>query len=408
MGAVVRAYRHHAAHGHRPLSQAEVARHLGISQGQLSRIENGRSKIRDLDTLSRYARQLNIPSALLWFDVDEDQPPSAMIAGTPVEQIRLPGGDAVPAASALIEQPLVDSLLASLEQYAATDMMKGPHLLIPVVEQQMIFIDQVMIGSRGRTRERLLYVSARYAEFMGWLQQDAGDLSSAMSWSNAALELAEGRGDVHLLSYLRMRKSNIASDARKPEVATVFARAALTNSSSLPPRLRAVALRQLAHGYALTGDRDACARSLDQAHAFAAAPGDRLPVDMAAYCTTGYIAMEAAHCWVELGRPAAALEVLRAGLSDWKPGNRRDLGVGLARLAVTHASLAQADEALEVAGHSLTILADTRSNRIARQLRRGIEELARAGLAGYARELDRKLQRTLRTPLPTARRNEWT
>src|SRR5215217_4886984 len=51
MSLVVRSYRHHPAHGRRPLPQVDMARWLGITQGQLSRIESGRNRIRDLDKL---------------------------------------------------------------------------------------------------------------------------------------------------------------------------------------------------------------------------------------------------------------------------------------------------------------------------------------------------------------------
>jgi len=86
-----------------------------------------------------------------------------------------------------------------------------------------------------------------------------------MQWSNNALDLAQESGDAHLVSYILMRKSNIASDARKPALVVAFGRAALQSPGSLTPRLRAVALRQEAHGYALGGNHDACARALDHA-----------------------------------------------------------------------------------------------------------------------------------------------
>ncbi len=288
-------------------------------------------------------------------------------------------------------------------------MLAGPFSVLPMAEQQMVFIDQLLDGSRGISHDRLLDVSARYAEFIGWLYQDSGNLQAAMSWSNTALDKAEESGDTRFLSYLRMRKSNIASDMGKPGLAVEFANSALTNPTSLTPQLRAVALRQQAHGHAMTGDPDNCARALEQAYALAAEPGEDDAVDMAGYCTTGFIAMEAAHCWVELGKPAAALETLQRGLADWNSDSRRDLGVGLARLATAHAVLRQPDEALEVADHALAIVSDTRSSRTTRQLHRVTNKLVGVGHSSHARELDYKLRKTLRTAsLPTTRRNQWT
>jgi tetratricopeptide (TPR) repeat protein len=226
------------------------------------------------------------------------------------------------------------------------------------------------------------------------LHQDAGELRAAMQWSNTALDLAQEASDAHLVSYIRMRKSNVASDARKPDLAIAFARAALQNPGSLTPRLRAVALRQEAHGYALAGNYNACARALDHAFQHAVdAPDDE--ADIARYCTPGYIEMEAAHCWIELGKPAKAIATLQQGLADWQPHFRRDLGLCLARLAVAHAGTGQPDEALAVAQHALVIAADTRSQRTAGQLHHASELLAREA-PDHARNLRHTLRTTLR------------
>lgn len=49
--------------------------------------------------------------------------------------------------------------------------------------------------TQRRSHTHLLYVSARFAEFTGWLHQDAGDLRAAAQWSNTALDLAREAGD---------------------------------------------------------------------------------------------------------------------------------------------------------------------------------------------------------------------
>jgi tetratricopeptide (TPR) repeat protein len=363
MSVVVRAYRHHPKHGRKPLPQATMSRWLNITQGQLSRIESGQNRVRDLDKLLHYARRLRIPAQLLWFDTDPDDAPPRH--GT-ADKIALPDGPTLPAATAQVRSALAESLLATLQHYATTDNLAGPRSLLTIVPQQIAFIEQLMLKDRS---DALLYAASRYAEFAGWLNQDAGQLQVAMQWSNTALDFAQEAGEQHLLSYIRMRKSNIASDARKPALALAFARAALQNPGALTPRLRAVALRQEAHAHALAGNHDSCARALD--HAFQLvdeAPDD--PNDLARYCTTSYIEMEAAHCWVELGKPAKAITTLQQGLAEWHADFRRDLGLCLARLAVAHASDQQPDNALTVVNHAVAIAVDTRSQRTARQLHR--------------------------------------
>jgi transcriptional regulator with XRE-family HTH domain/tetratricopeptide (TPR) repeat protein len=76
MGRVARAYRthphHYAVYGPDGISQTLLGQWLGMSQPQVSRIENG-PPIRNLDTLAYWARTLHIPPELLWFRLPEQQ-----------------------------------------------------------------------------------------------------------------------------------------------------------------------------------------------------------------------------------------------------------------------------------------------------------------------------------------------
>ncbi len=71
MGRVIQAYRRHPFHGRHPLAQDVVGAWIGVTQGQLSRIENGPTIVH-LDRLMHWARVLGIPSSCLWFTLPED------------------------------------------------------------------------------------------------------------------------------------------------------------------------------------------------------------------------------------------------------------------------------------------------------------------------------------------------
>ena len=70
IGRVARAYRRHgefaARYGRDGVSQELLGTWLGLTQAQVSRIENG-PPIRNLDTLAHWARILQVPPHLLWF-----------------------------------------------------------------------------------------------------------------------------------------------------------------------------------------------------------------------------------------------------------------------------------------------------------------------------------------------------
>lgn len=388
---VIQAYRQHPAHGPRAIPQTELARWLGITQGQISRIENGRNRVRDLDKMIDYARKLGVPADLLWFEIDDLEPPPR----PQQELLRLPDGKAVPIAAPSAEPILADSLLTTLYQYIRTDMVTGPHALLPVVTQQARFIAQLHQASHGRARIKIQTVRARFAEFLGWLNQDAGNLSAAVEYTKTAEALAEEAGDELLLSYVRMRQSNLAADAGIPRVAIELAQGALQTPARLTPSLRAVALGQLAHGHAQLGRATECARALDQALDDAAHTGS-VDNDLAGYCTPEFIAMEAADCWIQLDRSEQAITALEPGLHRWQPGNRRDLGRALALLALAQARTGQPDQALDIAKHSLTIVAETHSARAEKPLFGVMSELISIGAADHAGELRTALHKALR------------
>jgi transcriptional regulator with XRE-family HTH domain len=71
MGQVIRAFRTHSDHGRHVISQETAASWAGITQAQLSRIENG-APIVHLDRLIQWAKTLRIPQEHLWFAVPDE------------------------------------------------------------------------------------------------------------------------------------------------------------------------------------------------------------------------------------------------------------------------------------------------------------------------------------------------
>ncbi|WP_435204666.1 helix-turn-helix domain-containing protein [Micromonospora sp. bgisy143] len=72
LGRVIRAYRCHPYHGRVALPQTVVAGWLGITQAQLSRVENGPPLVH-LDRLAHWAKVLGIPAGSLWFRLPGQQ-----------------------------------------------------------------------------------------------------------------------------------------------------------------------------------------------------------------------------------------------------------------------------------------------------------------------------------------------
>ena len=111
IGRVARAYRRDSEfasrYGRGGVSQELFGTWLGLTQAQVSRIENG-PPVRNLDTLAHWARVLRIPPHLLWFKL----PPGRSVneprgKPQPASAVPLPAGTPrrLPAADGLVHDP---------------------------------------------------------------------------------------------------------------------------------------------------------------------------------------------------------------------------------------------------------------------------------------------------------------
>src|SRR5207253_7284294 len=77
-------------------------------------------------------------------------------------------------------------------------------------------IEKACEVSRGADRIEMLRFACQFAEFGGWIFQDAGDLTCAMQWTNRALDYALELGDERVIAYTLMRKAMIATEGGTP------------------------------------------------------------------------------------------------------------------------------------------------------------------------------------------------
>jgi transcriptional regulator with XRE-family HTH domain len=281
----------------------------------------------------------------------------------------LPGPAPVPRR---LDPEAIRRLRTILMEYVKIDNLLGPAHLLDLVALHLNFIGALLTVASGQVRVELLTVGAWYAEFAGWLYQDAGNPHAATYWTDRALRWVQAADDPLRVSYVLMRKSNQASSLGDAGRTLGLAQAALRGQDRLPPRVRALALRQEARAHALSGDPTACARALEAAQQQAAAPGDHDEDEraLAGYCTPSYLDGEAADCWMLLGQPRKAITILEHGLAEWPAPYQRDLGLNLARLAVAHAADQAPEQACAVGHQAAGIVSDTWSARATAELRR--------------------------------------
>jgi tetratricopeptide (TPR) repeat protein len=268
------------------------------------------------------------------------------------------------------EGDVVARLRARHDQYQRADKLLGPHLLLMAMPGHLAFIEEHLRNARGTNRTELLTIGARYAEFAGWLYQDAGDARAATFWSDRAVEWAQQAGNGVLVAYVLMRKSNQASDERDAGRIIGLAEAAQREPDPITGRVRALALRQEAHGYALDGDEVTCNRKLDEALnmvQLSERNGDPGP---GSYCTDVYLELNRATCWLELGKSKRAVDLFERELVRLPAIENRDHGVYLARLAAAYADDGSPEQAATRGREALAIFRGTGSQRIAAELGR--------------------------------------
>lgn len=223
LGRVIRAYRHHPYHGRSPLPQTVVAGWLGITQAQLSRVENGPPLVH-LDRLAHWANALRIPTAHLWFA--PTGPPRHPAASSATHDANHPGPNrgrrallagiaAVAAGAGLLDgtdqvRPRrigpadVVRLNAVLELYRSVDYESGGGLLYREVSRFAESVYRMLDWSHPTgLAPRLLAAVAAARQLAGWTALDAGRHEDAQRHFAAGERAALAADDMPLAAMIR-------------------------------------------------------------------------------------------------------------------------------------------------------------------------------------------------------------
>jgi transcriptional regulator with XRE-family HTH domain len=198
MGHVARAYRRHPDHvaryGRDGISQERLGGWLGLTQAQVSRIENG-PPIRNLDTLAYWAQTLHIPPHLLWFKLPPEA--SATLPADQVPPASGPGLQPWELADVLTRASLSPATISIMEAQAASLAARYPHtppaILAPDVRSMLRIVSGALDRSQPlSTRERCVRLAGILAGIAGQLADDTGRVDQSAAWfTTAGLAAAE-------------------------------------------------------------------------------------------------------------------------------------------------------------------------------------------------------------------------
>ena len=262
----------------------------------------------------------------------------------------------------------VDVMSELLASYVRADNAAGPSQLRAAVAAHLEGLEAQVVNAHGQLKSRVLAACSNFAEFAGWLSQDAGDTQAALTFTARALDFLEEGGDPSARAYVLMRKSSIALDEYDFGRAMTLAEAACTESRAGNTRLQALAFRQKAVACAAAGEERRSFEAVDRALAF------ELPSEVGelGYCTSAYLSMEAGVAAWHLRQYDVAVARLAAALESWPAGFERDRALCLARLALTEAVRGNVELSCAVGAEAVTLVAATGSAR-ARALLRSLQ-----------------------------------
>ena len=271
-----------------------------------------------------------------------------------------------PASSLRIGQ--IDDFLAHLRDQwhllVKTDNLFGPRYALRGVLDQIQLIEYLLLSVRGGARTEFVRIGAQYAESAAWLYEDSDDLPTARAWNSRAMEWAHESDDTLMLAWTLFRHSQQAISSGNGAEVVGLAQAAARDTDALPVTMRAAIAQQMAHGRAMQGEASEAQRLLDQSHEWAAVDeaGDAR-VGHGSFCTSSYIELQRASCWLTLGYADRAVTLYDEVLPTIPAVYRRDRGRALSRLAKAYAAIGQPGQAARVATDALAIARDAGSAR---------------------------------------------
>jgi tetratricopeptide (TPR) repeat protein/transcriptional regulator with XRE-family HTH domain len=389
IGRVLTAYRTHPFHP-RPISQTMVAGWVGKDQPSISRLENG-PPVKDLDTLTFWARTLGIPPRLLWFAQRSAAGPSparTTIDASPAgETGGHPGLPDLLAELTASDLPLVAPVTGdpvgagaidglSLRQSAdgllklflhLDDEMGGDTLYVPLAR----YVSRLAVNARTNPGDGLP-AFGQLSQMTGWLALDANRHAEARRYLTTAVYVAHQAHDAALaassLAYMSLQQGYRGEPASALALAET---AVTTGAGALTPLVETTLGSRLARAHAGLGNTTECLRAIERTRASFARAGEDEEPAWAAYVDGIEIEAQEGACYLDLAMTTQAAASLRravALLERHAPHRTRDRVHYLTRLAKCHLVDHEVEQACAVAHQALDLSRAIGSARVIERL----------------------------------------
>lgn len=273
---------------------------------------------------------------------------------------------------------LITAFLARFAGIRQLGQIAGPAVVLSMTIAETQVLRALARRASQDQRAGLWKLAARYAEYAGWMTQEAGDDAMATRWTQWAVRMAELAGDMDLRRYAMVRRAEIAlhrDDARS--TVQLAKRAQLDNRAST--RVLGLAAQREAQGYALAGEEDACFRALERSATLldAADEGATAGPPLGSTNTPDLGQIVLGWCLYELGQPDRAAEILDRCVARFAEHSHRARAKYGIRAALAYAVADELDRAIELTSGLLDHVRQVDSATIRHDLRGLVRVLRR-------------------------------
>jgi len=250
-----------------------------------------------------------------------------------------------------------------------------PGQLIDGMAGNVAMLDGLRRHATGKDQHACGTLQAYYAETLSWLSVEIGDSKGAMWWMDRASQWAEASGWQGMTAWGFVRRSVIVMSFSGDSFRVVDHAYPVLDMPQVSPRMKGLAAKQIAYGYALGGDRDASCRTLDAAMEWLARPVREDDSVLArSVADDDLFAIYHATCDIYLGRGAQAISTMEPRMHSLA-NSFRTATITRAKLARAYANAGQPEEACQVAWETLDAIEQIGSLSARNELRRALPVL---------------------------------
>ena len=276
-----------------------------------------------------------------------------------------------------LDGDVLGSFQASFDGFKEAIRVLPPARLMDAMTGQVVVLDGLRRRVAGDERHRYSTLQAHYAESLSWLSEEAGDLPGAMWWIDRASQWAQAAGWSGMTTGGFVRRSMMVMSFSGDGLRVVDQARPVLDMPHASPRMKGLAAKQVASGYALAGNRDESRRALDVAMDFLAQPAreDDAALGQLIAMNDDLLAVYQATCDVYLGYGARVVPVLEPRLESLATSSFRRATITRAKLALAYANAGQPADACRLAEETLDAARRIDSQSARSELRRTVRAL---------------------------------